>query len=299
MEYTIQKKRLPIRYRNIRESREEPYWVSDAKPYTPQKPITFLHYHDMYELGVCIEGRGNMQIDDRLYSFEKGDIVFICRYVPHYARSYSSAPARWKQVFFDPVRLMQLAGMLDPDKAISAANIDIPFSGVFSPMENPELTAFVKEIIMQGDMNDEFTDISLAFSIGRFIISCARYMRTNGILSKSVDPKRDKYRRILPAVDMINAHLSNSDMLKEESLADLCKISVSTLRRLFVKHTGLSPKNYINKTRMSWAEYLLQNTEMTVAQIALEVGYSEISGFNRIFNNTFSTSPSEYRKKIK
>ena len=95
---------------------------------------------------------------------------------------------------------------------------------------------------------------------------------------------------------MINRHMSNSSMIKEDVLAEVCKTSIPNLRRLFISYTGLSPKAYINRTRMAYAEYLISNTDMTIISISAEVGYSEVSGFNRIFKATFGKTPTEYRK---
>ena len=296
MEYKIINKRLHLKYSNVRWTSDAPYWVSNATYAAPAKPIETLHYHNMYEMGVCMEGSGEFQINDKLYHFKKGDIVFVNHYTPHFSNSDKGYPARWKVVFFEPVRLMQLAGMLDPDKALMTANIDLKFSGIFSPDEYPELTEFIKKTIKLSEIQDEYTDISIAFTIGNFIVSCSRYAKTHPIESAPLMIKKNNYRRIDPAIGAINNHMSNPEMIKENALAALCCMSVPNLRKLFIKYTGLSPKAYINKTRMSYAEYLLQNTNMTVLEIASKVGYSEVSGFNRIFKLTFGMSPSEYRK---
>ena len=105
------------------------------------------------------------------------------------------------------------------------------------------------------------------------------------------------YYRIAPAVDIINARLENNELLKESVLANRCNMSVANFRREFTKHTGLSPKKYINQNRMAYAQYLLRNTNLTVLEIASKVGYAEISCFNRMFKNTFSVSPKKYRNK--
>lgn len=298
MKYVVKENKLRSYYRSIKEARSEPYWVSDSKYSAPPEPISKLHYHDMYEFGICVEGSGDIRVNDKEYRFEKGDIEFISPYVPHFSNSDENAPARWKLIFFDPVRIMQLAGMLDPDKALMAASIELPFSGLFKPDEHPKLTEFIKLIIKQSEIQDEYTDISMAFSIGTFIITCARYLKEHPLKSPEFMQSKKNYTKIAPAIDMINGHMANGAMIKEEALAELCKMSVPNLRRLFVKHTGLSPKVYINQTRMAYAVYLLQNTDMTVLAIASKVGYSEVSGFSRIFKNTFSLSPSEYRNRV-
>ena len=296
MEYEIRKKKLYTKYSHVNWASGSPYWVSNAKYSEPSDPITKLHDHNMYEVGMCMEGCGEYQINDKVYNFQAGDIVFVNHFTPHSSNSQSGYPAKWKIVFFDPVRLMQLAGMLDPDKALLTARFDIPFNGIFSPDEYPELTDFVKSIIKQAEIKDEYTDISLAFSVGSFIIACARYAKDHPSDSESMMINRQQYHKISPAVEMINRHMSNSSMLREDVLAQVCKSSVPNLRRLFIKYTGLSPKAYINRTRMAYAEYLISNTNMTILNISAEVGYSEVSGFNRIFKSTFGKTPSEYRK---
>ncbi len=299
MEYIIRNKKLYSKYKHVHWAGDDPYWVSNATYAAPAAPIETLHYHNMYEMGICMEGSGEFQINEKLYRFKKGDITFVNHFTPHNSNSDQGYPARWTVVFFEPVKLMQLAGMLDPEKALQAANVDIPFSGVFSPEENPGLTRFVQTIINQTKIQDEYTEISLAFSIGSFIIACTRYIRSHTSNAEPFMINKQNYHRIAPAISVINAHMSNSEMIKEPVLAELCKMSIANFRRIFKEYTGLSPKSYINKTRMAYAEYLLQNTDMTIAQIASEVGYSEISGFNRIFNSVFSMSPNKYRKQMK
>lgn len=299
MEYTIRKKKLNMYYRSVKEAKSDPYWVSDGKYAASSEPVHKLHYHEMYELGICLEGSGELHVNDRVYHFKKGDIELISHYVPHHSNSDEGSPARWKLIFFDPVRIMQLAGMLDPEKALMTANVNIPFSGVFAPDEHPEIAEFIQKIIKQTEIQDEYTDISLAFSIGSFIVELARKTRNEENPDAQFLKTKHNYHKIAPAIDMINAHMANGNMIKEPALAALCNMSVPNLRRLFIKHTGISPKVYINQTRMAYAEYLLQNTNMTVLAIASKVGYSEVSGFNRIFNMTFGKSPSEYRKSSK
>ena len=179
MEYEIRKKKLYTKYNHVSWASGAPYWVSNATHTEPPTPISRLHYHNMYEMGMCLEGCGEYQINDRVYRFKAGDIVFINHFTPHYSNSQIGYPAKWKIVFFDPVRLMQLAGMLDPDKVLLTARFEMPFSGIFAPDEHPELTDFIKKIIQQAEIKDEYTDINMAFSIGNFIIACTRYLKSH------------------------------------------------------------------------------------------------------------------------
>ena len=295
MEYTLRKEALRTVFRDIREAKSEPYWVSDAKDAMPPGKITMLHYHNMMELGVCICGSGEFQIDNRVYRFKAGDMEIVDKYIPHYSNSDENSPALWRIFFFDPVKLMQLAGMLDPEKTLLIANTKLPYNMIFSKEDNKQLYEFIKKAIALSEIDDEYTDASLAFAISSFLIDCARYSKKHEASEASCVTDQRTYYRIAPALDIINARLENNDLLKETVLAKLCKMSVANFRREFTKHTGLSPKKYINQTRMAYAQYLIKNTKMTVLEIASKVGYSEISCFNRMFKKTFGVSPKQHR----
>ena len=130
------------------------------------------------------------------------------------------------------------------------------------------------------------------------MITCREYAEKN-IIPADDETLMKEYHRTAPAIYHIEMNIADSSILTIEELAKVCKMSPSNFRRLFLIETGLSPKAFIIKSRMSYAEYLLKNTDMTVISIAEKVGYNEISGFNRIFASTFKMSPSEYRKKYK
>ncbi len=69
--------------------------------------------------------------------------------------------------------------------------------------------------------------------------------------------------------------------------------------RSFKKNYGISPHQYLIRLRMEHAMWLLENTDISVEQTALSVGYTDFSGFYRCFKKTYGISPSMARKKQK
>lgn len=74
-------------------------------------------------------------------------------------------------------------------------------------------------------------------------------------------------------------------------------INRSYLSRLFAEHKGISPQQYILTIKMNTAAQYLKNTDISVADAAASVGYSDYHVFNKAFKNQFNTSPSSWRKK--
>ena len=65
----------------------------------------------------------------------------------------------------------------------------------------------------------------------------------------------------------------------------------------FKKVTGCSPAQYLISLRMAHAMNLLDNTDDTVAQIALAVGYDNTQYFHRLFRNHTGMTPVEYKQR--
>ncbi|MBB6633391.1 response regulator [Cohnella thailandensis] len=93
----------------------------------------------------------------------------------------------------------------------------------------------------------------------------------------------------------IDAHLDRE--LSREALAAQFYLNPDYMDRLFKKETGKSMKEYMWQERLRVAEELLAKTELPVTEIALQVGYSSISAFTRLFKKHTDLNPSEYRTK--
>ena len=65
--------------------------------------------------------------------------------------------------------------------------------------------------------------------------------------------------------------------------------------RIFKKATGVNFQKYINNRRVEKAKELLRSTDLTVTEIAMEVGYGDITSFERIFKNCARITPSAYK----
>lgn len=73
-------------------------------------------------------------------------------------------------------------------------------------------------------------------------------------------------------------------------------MSVSNFYRVFKQISGSTPLQYILKLRLSNAQNLLENSNLSIAEIASAVGYENPLYFSRLFNKHIGVSPSEYRK---
>ena len=73
-------------------------------------------------------------------------------------------------------------------------------------------------------------------------------------------------------------------------------MSASNFYRVFKQISGSTPLQFILKLRLSNAQNLLENSNLTIAEIASAVGYENPLYFSRLFHKHIGVSPSEYRK---
>ena len=67
------------------------------------------------------------------------------------------------------------------------------------------------------------------------------------------------------------------------------------LSRMIKKNTGRTFKDLLQEKRLSKACELLKNTDISIADISVLVGYDNTSFFHRLFRRTYDMSPRDYR----
>ena len=106
-----------------------------------------------------------------------------------------------------------------------------------------------------------------------------------------------RHLRLLKILEAMEA--SVEEPLASEALAALGGISRRQLERLFRAHLGDTPTGYYLKLRLSRARHLLEQTEMSVLQVALASGFDSAPYFSRAYRALFGRSPREDRRAIR
>ena len=82
-------------------------------------------------------------------------------------------------------------------------------------------------------------------------------------------------------------------------IANRCALNTTSFSREFKRVAGSPLFEYVNKIRIQKACILLKRTRRPVIDIAMDVGYNNISFFNRYFKKTMGMSPTTYRAAVR
>ena len=99
---------------------------------------------------------------------------------------------------------------------------------------------------------------------------------------------------IKTVLDWINCHLAED--VNSETLADLATMSVAQFYKVFSQEVGLSPADYHVRQRLFSAKQRLRNSDASIIEIALELGFSSSQYFATVFKKLVGLTPTDYRK---
>ena len=111
----------------------------------------------------------------------------------------------------------------------------------------------------------------------------------------AVASPRPEPSRIEEVIAYIRDH--SGDELSLAGLASRFGLNPSYLSRAFPRRTGVHLVEYVNRMRIEKSCLLLKRPGMSILEIALWVGYNNVSYFNRYFRRITGMSPREYRKR--
>jgi transcriptional regulator GlxA family with amidase domain len=103
--------------------------------------------------------------------------------------------------------------------------------------------------------------------------------------------------RLAPALALIDAHLAED--LPVARAARTVAMSPSHFRRYFKQVVGQSYVRYVHRRRIDRACELIANTDLSLYQIAIEVGFCDQSYFGLVFRRLLHTTPAAYRRKFR
>lgn len=96
-------------------------------------------------------------------------------------------------------------------------------------------------------------------------------------------------------IDYINSNYQNASL----SLEDVCRevgLNRNKLSEILKKNVGMTFSSYVNEIRLKEACRLLIETDLQVIEISINIGFGNVSHFNKVFKQTYQKTPLEYRR---
>ncbi len=133
---------------------------------------------------------------------------------------------------------------------------------------------------------------SLRVRLASFLIRYARMVEGNRFSRAAMTD--DYYGYIYRILCYVDAHYAEN--LTMNDLSRVTGLSPDYMTRRFKTALHMTPSEYVRKFRIARAMELLSGTELSVAQVAKQTGFSDVSLFSRVFRRAVGIPPASYRK---
>ena len=254
-----------------------------------------LHYHPEWQITAIKRGEGILFVGNSFIEFQAGDIFFIGSNTPHLIRNngqngdQSNADVRAISLFFHKQS----------------------FGDSF--FELPQMKS-IRQLLNESQRGIKFYGKS---NVELFQLMCLCEYRKDvdlfetffGILNKMIKTKTLKLINETPAkikLEEIHGQRMNavfsytlqglSGHLSIKEVAKKANLSVSQFSRFFKIHTRKTYIQFVNELRVETACSMLRSSHQPIARIASDVGFKNLSNFNRQFRKIKKISPSKFRK---
>ncbi len=285
----IQKRALPFKIPKT--TKATLILQEDYEPYFYDK----LHQHEENQLTLILNGYGTVVHGDYVGSFKSGDVFLMGSNVPHVFRCDDSFYEESKKahsisIFFNDHQLSTLLNVFPEFDGIRVFLEKAKLGGKADDDLNPELSKEIKELFSA----NEFDRLIHFF---RLLDGLSRTKSWHPLMEHARKSIKEQEGKRLN--DVFSHTLSNyQKAISIDEIAEVANMNKSSFCRYFKQHTRKSYIDFLNEYRIQKACNMLSDPDMSVAQLAFEVGFTNLSNFNRQFKKLMKETPREFRKKV-
>lgn len=249
-----------------------------------------IHWHTAIEIIMPLKNTYTVYANDIPYHLKEGEILLIAPGVLHQL----FAPAEGSRLIFqaDISLLNNLKGfsstlsLLQPVVLITKDNsYDI----------HDKLHQIMLDIMDEYYSNNTIIEAAIYAKLLDFYVLLGREYTNNK--DKFIDVKNTKQQeyleKFISVCDYINNHCT--DNLTLDDVASLAGFSKFHFSRLFKQFTNISFYKYLNQQRISYAEKLLIDPNISITEAATRSGFNSHATFNRMFKSFKNCTPTEFK----
>lgn len=256
------------------------------------------HYHPEHEIVFIKKSVGKKYVGSNISDFGPGDLCMIGSLLPHFYKNTSayyeegsgleasSYVIHFREDCFGE-NFWELPEMMSVQKLLLRSKKGLQFgkkvalqakpllTELFSKSDMPKVVAFLKVIHLLSS-TDDYT-----------------YLNENSIELRN-ESDSDRIKKVY---EHVMQHFKEDICLKDA--AQLASMSESAFSRYFKKRTRLTFSSFLTGVRLDYACRRLRETDKSIAEIAFESGFNNLSNFNRQFKLSKRMTPFAYKNTYK
>lgn len=250
------------------------FWVEQAGEYHTDKPFFSdeVEKSELHQFYYHLEGAAQVTYDDGVYNLSAGDLIIIPKGAKYTYETTAGVRLHW-------FGLSGSTRLLDHFDCVTRL-----------PVGRNQLieTTFIlmREVLILDRPGSALRAISLVYELF-------------SLIEQIEAPTGGSDTAIYPdTVRIALSHMRENyfEPFSADQVAKACGVTAPYLRSLFQKWVGESPHQTHTRFRIEMAERLLVSQDLSVAEVAFQIGYSDPYYFSRVFKKITGHRPSRYRQ---
>ncbi|WP_458114240.1 helix-turn-helix domain-containing protein [Arthrobacter sp. R1-13] len=260
-------------------------------------PIARWNYHPEYEIHLIRKGTGKFIVGDHIGTFEAGHVALIGSGLPHDwvsdLQPGEVLERRDAVIQFDGKWVQQCAALI-PELAELHLLLDQSSRGIQFLGQTAQNAAVSIEAMGVSDGLSRLRHLFELFAV----LAHAPLEDRLYLADEWFRPQLD--RQAAAVVDIILEYVFNNHTgdVRMSEAASLVGMSEPTFSKYFKRATGQNFSDLVRKLRLAHARRLLEATDTPISTICYEVGFSNLSNFNRHFLNDTGETPRDFRRRV-
>ena len=260
-------------------------------------PDVLFHWHNEFEINYVYQGSARYHIDYNYFDSQAGDIILIRPNAMH-----SIHPIKDLEHVTD-----SLVCHLD---MLGTPNLDQTSLLYLQPLQNDTLKTHPRVQPHQKGYEKIKETLFAIFELTREqppyyelllksqLFQLLHLLYDHGyVVKKNTDDHYRKNEKLRGLIDHIHHHFQEN--LTIDQMADYMGYSKTHFMSVFKQQTGTSCMEFVIQVRLREACSLLTSSLKSVLEISNQVGFNNLSNFNRQFKRYYHMTPSHYRKQFR
>ena len=245
---------------------------------------TVSHAHSFYEIYCVLEGSIKIEIRNNEIILNKNDGIIVPPNLEHRIVAYSDDFARYDVGF----RVLTESPLNNIDSILK--NTERCFS------MTTEMNALLSYMSKYATMNNMYSSSAIGNALNAFVIDVLTHIYSNNELDRNDKMRLYQTSLAYAAREFIQDNCIHP--ITPNDVADVLHISARHLARVLKKYYNMSFSTLLETFRVEKAKKYLENTTLSIKEIAYLSGYSNEYTFIRAFARVIGITPGQYKNKI-
>lgn len=265
---------------------QQPKLLSMTKIQNEDPKEHSVHLHPHLEIFYFESGQGSFFVNHSTYQVRAHDLIVVNAQTLHEQYSSIETPLVYYCLAIDNLKISNLE-----KNCISTQ----PYNQHSFENKNNPIYRFIQTILTELKGQKLGYLLQVHGILNQILVEISRTFNTPDATTPQLGIKNRNTAKIVKQYIDLNY---NQDITLDK-LCSLVYVSKAALTSLFKKIYGISAMRYLTKVRLSQAQFLLRDTDMSITEISIHVGFNNPTYFSELFSKHLFLTPSEYRQHEK